>query len=302
LTVTSGFFNSLNGDRKYNAEQMSRYFDKIIGSGVIPNPANALQVYAGGGMNVQVMAGRGFVDCHWLDNDATETINVPVADAVLNRIDLVIMKLDLNESGRAVTLEVKKGTPAQNPVAPEVERSEKVKEYCLAQIYVAAKTNTIIQSMITDTRANTAVCGWVTSLIEQVDTGTLFVQWQDAYERYYNESTAAFDSWLSSKQRDFEQWYGTLTEDLQVGAYVKKYQRVENLTVEVNQVIVGIGDYESDKGDEVVVLCNNLQLIHGVDYTVEGTGAGALIKFTTPKRAGNTITVIVRKSLIGTNS
>jgi len=300
LTVTSGFFNSLNGDRKYNSEQISRYFDKIIGSGVIPNPANALQVYNGGGMTVQVMAGRGFVDCHWLDNDAPYILNIDTADSVLNRIDAVVMRLDLNESGRTLTLEVKKGSPATNPSAPEMERTEYVKEYCLATVYVGAKTDFITQANVTDTRANNNVCGWVTALIEQVDTSTLFVQWQDAYERYYNDMTAEFENWFNTKQLDFAAWYNQLTEDLQVGAYIQKYQRIEDLTVEVNQVIVGIGEYAPDYADEVVVLCNNLQLVDGVDYTVEGSGANALIKFITPKRAGNTITVIVRKGILGT--
>lgn len=44
MTITSGFFNSRGGDRKYNAEQMSRYFDKLITSGVFPNPSTQLQV------------------------------------------------------------------------------------------------------------------------------------------------------------------------------------------------------------------------------------------------------------------
>ena len=42
-------------------------------------------------------------------------------------------------------------------------------------------TSTITQAMITDFRTS-ALCGYVTGLIKQVDTSTLFAQWQAAYE------------------------------------------------------------------------------------------------------------------------
>ena len=46
MAVTSGFFNSLYGDRKYNAEQFSAMFDNLITDGVFSNVGNAFQVTA----------------------------------------------------------------------------------------------------------------------------------------------------------------------------------------------------------------------------------------------------------------
>lgn len=108
MAVTGGFFNSKNGDRKYNAEQISRYFDKIITSGVFPNPSTNLQVVEAGGMNVQVMPGRGMMDCHWINNDSNLQLALEPSDVVLNRIDAIIMKLDLTEEVRSVSIEIKK--------------------------------------------------------------------------------------------------------------------------------------------------------------------------------------------------
>lgn len=34
MAFTFGFYNSLNGDRKYNAEQVSSIFDGLISDGV----------------------------------------------------------------------------------------------------------------------------------------------------------------------------------------------------------------------------------------------------------------------------
>ena len=45
MAVTSGFFNSINGDRKYNARQIGMYLGKIIRSGVFSNPSTNLPIY-----------------------------------------------------------------------------------------------------------------------------------------------------------------------------------------------------------------------------------------------------------------
>lgn len=257
MAVTSGFFNSVNGDRRYNAEQMSMFFDKLISSGVYPNPSTNLQVIAGGGLNVDVLAGRGMIDCRWLNNDSTEILTLEQSDAMLNRIDAVIMKLDLNDAVRDVHLEIKKGTPATTPVAPVMERSTYVKEYCLATVYVKALAEHISQADITDTRANTAVCGWVTGLIDQVDTETLFLQWQTAYEEYYRTSTATFEEW-------FARVSSTLTANVTIKRTISTYET----TSEGESVIpIGISNYNMGL-DFLNVYINGLRLIDASEYTI----------------------------------
>ena len=50
MSVSSGFFNSLNGDRKYNAAQMSAIFDGLIIDGVFASIGTAFAVKAAGGL------------------------------------------------------------------------------------------------------------------------------------------------------------------------------------------------------------------------------------------------------------
>ena len=63
MGIRYGFFNSVNGDRKYNAEDMTKYFDKIISDGVFHDPANALNVTASitSSMTLSVLPGRGII-------------------------------------------------------------------------------------------------------------------------------------------------------------------------------------------------------------------------------------------------
>ena len=166
MAITSGFFNSINGDRKYNAKQIGAYLGKAFSSGVFPNPPTNLQVVAAGGMNIKVHPGRAMIDGYWLDNDGMQTIALEAAGMALARIDAVVVRLNENDEARFVELTVKKGPSETSPKGPEMERSAYIQEYCLALVYVAPMradgTQEIAQDNITDTRSDTSLCGYVT--------------------------------------------------------------------------------------------------------------------------------------------
>ena len=63
MAVTYGFVDSINGDRTYNADDISNYFLKLISNGVFATPSTSMQVQAATGMNVNVAAGWGFINC-----------------------------------------------------------------------------------------------------------------------------------------------------------------------------------------------------------------------------------------------
>lgn len=195
MTIRAGFFNSINQDRLYNAADLNMPYKYLISNGVIPVPSSSLQVMAGGGLTVTVQAGAGLFGGGWAYNDAPEALAIDAAHSTLNRIDLVVIRRDDNENVRDTGLFVIKGTPASNPVAPSIERSTYVNEYALAEIYVPKQATAITQSNITDTRPDTDRCGWTTGLINQVDTSTLFLQWQAAYEEQYEVFQNEFSTW-----------------------------------------------------------------------------------------------------------
>lgn len=288
MAITSGFFNSINGDRKYNAEQMSMYFDKLITSGVFPNPSTNLQVVEGGGMNVKVRAGRGMIDCRWLNNDADEVLTIETSDSLLDRVDAVVMVLDLNDSVRDCHLAVKKGTPASTPTAPKMTRSTYVKEYCLATVYVKALTSSVSQSNITDTRANTNVCGWVTGLIDQVDTSTLFLQWQDAYQKFYDDADA-----------DFRVWFANVKSTLATSTLIQTFESYYTTTA-LNEMIIPIGiDKYAEGLDILQVYINGMKLSPTLDYAITGTRE---ITLTKPVDRGTIIQFTVYKSIDGSDA
>lgn len=289
MAITSGFFNSINGDRKYNAEQMSMFFDKLISSGVFPNPSTNLQVVEyGGGMKVKVLQGRGMIDCRWIDNDSEEILTIPQSDSVLDRIDAVVMVLNLNESVRDCHIEVKKGTPASTPSAPAMTRNAYVKEYCLATVYVRALESEITQNNITDTRANTNVCGWVTSLIDQVDTSTLFLQWQTAYQMFYNDSRAEFDDWFTR-----------VKDTLSTATMIQTFESYYTTTIP-EEVVIPIGINRYIKGVDILqVFINGMKLTPVLDYNITGDFQ---ITLTKPVDIGTIVQFAVYKSVDGSDA
>lgn len=297
MAITSGFFNSVNGDRKYNAEQINEFFGQLISSGVLPNPSTNLQVKAKSGMTVQVLAGKGFIDSHWVKNDTAAEFTLDTADSVLNRIDAIIMKLNLNTDARTITIEVKKGTPASVPTAPTMARTTAVKEYCLATVYVGKTATQITQANITDTRANTNVCGWVTGLITQVDTADLFIQYQTAYE----EQLALMSDWFESQQSQFNAWYSTLTSELNVNTYIQRYHKTVEIASPANTFNLDMEGYTYDAADIIFVNVNGVMLAETYDYTINTNVTPPRLDTKNSMDADNILEITVLKSKIGNN-
>lgn len=166
MALESGFFNSVAGDRKYNAEDMSRYFENILSSGIFKRIENCLKVTAGDGMDLVVSPGAGLIDCHWFRAKAAETVTIPAAHAVLPRFDIVVARLDMSDDVRAIKLMVISGTPGEIPVAPEPVRTVTVYDLVLALVYVPAGATAIVNENLTDVRDNEWYCGFVQSLVD----------------------------------------------------------------------------------------------------------------------------------------
>ena len=205
MTIISGLFNSINGDRKYLAEHFAMYFSTFIGDGVFPNPSNGLQVIADGtGLNVKVRPGRGWIKGYFLFSDADYTLPIQPANAVQNRIDRVVMRLDFLD--RTIKIQINQGTPSATPVAPVLQRDSDAYELALADIFITRNALVVSQSNITDQRLNTSLCGIVHGTVNQVDTTTIFNQYQDWFTEYSVTKAQEFLEWQTRVTTEIEDW------------------------------------------------------------------------------------------------
>ena len=164
MTVTYGFYDSLNGDRKYNAKQISELFDGIIRDGVFRYIGDALAVSAGGGMSVIVGTGRAWFNHTWTYNDAPLILQVDQSEIALNRVDTVVLEVNSNVDVRANTIKIVKGVPSSEPVATELVRNEFVNQYPLAYIYVSAGATEITSADI-ENKIGSSDCPFVIGIL-----------------------------------------------------------------------------------------------------------------------------------------
>ena len=232
MSVTYGFFNSINGDRVYNAEQMSEYFKGLITDGVYELVGNGMRVLAAdSGMTVNVQTGRAIIDCRWIDNNAVIPLNITPANPILNRYTAVVVRL--NYTDRVITIETVDGVAAADPVMPTMTNTSTVKELCLAMVYVAAGVSSISQNDILDKRVI------VTGLIDQM---------------------------LSSM---LDQWCRDLTGKLSANCFIKNYFKSVTLDGSSTTVEMDMSGYVYEAADIINVYINGLFATPGTDYTLD---------------------------------
>ena len=192
-------------DRVYYAEDFKRYFKQFLTNGVYPNPSTNLKVEAlNNNMILSVNLGSAFINgtCYSLIDDK---LNITVSDSHINynRKDIVVVSL--NETNRIVNILYKEGVPSASPQAPTITRNADIYELKLCEITVKSGVNKITQADILDTRLNKSVCGFVTGLVETVDTTELFNQ----YETYLNQK---IEEWKQTQQQQSNEFNEQMTE------------------------------------------------------------------------------------------
>ena len=204
----SAFFNSVNNDRVYNAQSFAEYFASFIANGVFPNPSNNLQVFAYDGFQLKVSPGKAWINGYFYVNDDDLYITLDLPDAVLSRIDAVVLRYSLAD--RNIKVAVKKGAFSSSPTPPTLQRDASIYELCLAQVYVAAGATSITQADITDTRLSTELCGIVHAVVDQVDTQTLFNQYLSWYQQTTTAAEADIETMKQQFEQDFNVWFASI--------------------------------------------------------------------------------------------
>lgn len=146
MALSYGFFNSLDGDRLYDAEEFSSFLDGIVYDGIYQAVGNKFYVEANEGMKVTVDSGRAWFNHTWTLNTGKYLVEMEPADSVYDRIDAVV--LEINKTDRRNYIKAIKGQPAQTPSRPLLIKSEDISQYALAYITVKQNTSVIYQGDI----------------------------------------------------------------------------------------------------------------------------------------------------------
>lgn len=214
MSVSSGFFNSLNGDRKYNAAQMSAIFDGLIIDGVFASIGTAFAVKAAGGLTVNVGVGKAWFDHTWTVNDRILPMTAPEAEVLLDRIDAVVLEVNGTESVRENTIKFVKGNPSSAPSRPTLTNEGNVHQYPLCYIYRKYGTAVINQADITP-MVGTESTPFVTGILQTISLDELLGKWQDELDRFTDAQSQEVDDWIAQEESDFTAWFNKMKADLQ---------------------------------------------------------------------------------------
>lgn len=214
MSVSSGFFNSLNGDRKYNAAQMSAIFDGLIIDGVFASIGTAFAVKAAGGLTVNVGIGKAWFDHTWMVNDSILPMTAPEAEVLLDRIDAVVLEVNGMKSVRENTIKFVKGNPSSAPSRPTLTNEGNVHQYPLCYIYRKYGTAVINQADITP-MVGTESTPFVTGILQTVSLDELLGKWQDELDRFTDARSQEVDDWIAQEESDFTTWFDKMKADLQ---------------------------------------------------------------------------------------
>lgn len=287
MAVTSGFFNSLNHDRRYTAEQFGSMFNGLIHDGVYMNIGDRFEVKALEGNSITVGIGHAWFDESWLKNDALYTIDCGVSEILLDRWDAVVLDFDHTDAIRLNTIQYIKGAASSEPIKPTLIKSEGHNQYPVAYIYRASGSESITQADITN-MIGTSECPFVTGIVQSLNLD-LFVsqltsQWNNWFAKETDENNNQMAQWISETQNDVIVWFNNLQAMLDGDVAVNLSNKILELEnrfdtlAKEKAVYVSIDDEENDPitdsyGGEILgrVLFEPKHIFNGKDiYDTKG--------------------------------
>ncbi len=213
MALTYGFYNSIAGDRVYDARDLSQLFDGIINDGIFMSIGDYFFVTPGTGMKVVVGTGRAWFNSSWTLNDSPIILTVDNAELVLNRIDTVVIEIDASEETRANSIKIVRGIPATNPLEPVLINDQLVHQYPLATIYVGAGVTNIVNANLTN-KIGTASTPFITGVLKTIDSAKLLSQWNSEFDIQMNIWSGIFNDWFNTNTvawtGDFDEWFNSI--------------------------------------------------------------------------------------------
>lgn len=210
------FFNSAPGDERWHyASDFADYFGSVLSSGLISNgEAVGLQVTVNTGtMTTSVNVGKAIIKGYSYENTTPLTLTHSIPEQTLDRIDRIVLRLDLKNASRFIRVFIKEGVSALEPIPPTLQRDQYIFELSLAQVRIRKNTSSIVVSDIKDERADENLCGIVQSLIT-VPTSVFQQQFDTWFASIADVTEQSVTDWQIAQQQAFTLWFESIKGQL----------------------------------------------------------------------------------------
>lgn len=262
MSLTYGFYNSVNHDRRYTAEQVSSLFDGLINDGIYDTIGNCFIVRAYNGMTVAVGTGRAWFDHTWTYNDSIMPITLDDAELVEYRIDAIVLEVNSTRDARANSIKVLKGTPAATQATvtkPTLTKTDYVHQYPLCYITIPPNAAGIGNENI-ENKVGTSECPFVDGIIKRITTDQLLAQWEAQFEVWFDNLRIIMDENVAGRLynmiTDLKTQVGTLKIVLPVAGWIQDettgYWRQTVTVTGMSSDYKYVGPFMSHTGDPTV--------------------------------------------------
>lgn len=244
MAVSFGFYDSLNGDRKYTAVQFSYLFNSLIKDGIFMHVGEHLNVKEGTGMQVNVGSGFAWFNSTWTRNDADYPLTITASDLLQVRIDAIVLEVDETVSSRTNSIKVITGTPASEPQKPSLTNTADIHQYPLAYVTVGVGVTSITQANI-ENRIGMSDCPFVTAVLEGMSIDTLVQQWEAQFSEWLNGLKAEQSDW----ENQFYDWFNKLEDTLSgdvAGNLLLMIQNLEKHAIYEYSAMFRVDSWEGD--------------------------------------------------------
>lgn len=268
--LTSGFFNSINHDRKYDAVQMSSIFDGIIQDGVFQSIGSAFHVSAAGAnLTVNVGTGRAWFNHTWTLNDAVLPLTIVTPHATLKRVDAVVLEVNTEDAVRNNSIKIISGTVSSSPAKPTLSKGPKIWQYPLAYITVAPNAQEITQANI-ENAVGTSACPYVKAPLDKMSIDDLLAQWQNQFDQRNDELVRSIEELKNNLQNKYDTWVEDLKDALDDNTAL-------GLANSINEVKEQLPNFVNKSGDTMTgTLVTPGITVAGVDMTITSEQYNAL--------------------------
>jgi len=221
-------------DRLYDDADFARYFAAFVGTGVYAKPSSGLQIVSRyGNMTLTALDGQAFINGFYLPSKGDIDFPPIVPPVGYSRIDAFFVTWDYTT--RDIVVRHVQGVPSASPQRPALTRNSDMWDLMSAYVPVSPGQSVITQAQIYDTRLDPEVCGFVTGLIDQLDTRDIYAQYmaalaqaiaewdaqkaqqQTGWENQMTDQQTAFDGQMTdiaAKQSEVQSWYDDARTDI----------------------------------------------------------------------------------------
>lgn len=212
--ITSGFYDSVDGDRKYFADDMNMPYKRIVSEGIFGtdntnqkgtdfNPV----ITSSTDRTFTIASGMGILNGRWFEMVTTQLFTADVNNTLSDRKDSIIIAVDTATSDRKATIEYRLGSGS---TPPALVNNAGHQELRICNIVVKS-LSTGGGITIEDTRA-TSECPIIVGLLKELSADEFLTQFKNTFNEF-QQTFETFEETFETFESSFASWYSGIQND-----------------------------------------------------------------------------------------